>query len=1041
MAPAKDAPVICLFLEDKQRKDQTMKNLFGSLLKQLLQISRSTPVKLREAWQMAKEIKAQPSLDTVCKALQSEVEKYDMIYLVVDALDECPIESRHELLARLRELRKTQPQKLSLLITSRRTDGEDRANIVDCDICGAPDFKVYWHCKTCNLDMCKDCRAKRSICRDEAHKFFEPPRIDVDIHTPPLEMRAYVNWEISKEIVGYGESDFDERIRDNPPDSTPFGRKLLKNPQLLERIPPTIVDRAEGKILYASFFINSLRAAHTRQQIQNALDRDPDMTTLYEEAMQRIKNQKDESRDLGLKTLSTIVCAKRLLSVPELLQCLAIEPGDDDFNDENDYDKESILECTLGLINIESDGSNVRLVHSTLQHYLEDNIDKWFSKAELGMAIACLTCLNFRPLSKPCKNDEKLEKRLQEYPFLAYASSHWGDHVREATVDTALCAKALKFCDDENRVAACIEAEWYTNKGVASWDVRGGLEGIHLCAFFGLSSVISALKQENEEDFEVDLKEPTYKQTPLIYACRAGDPAIVEQLLDLGAAVNVHSSRGRTPLIEAVLEDCEEVVDVLLQKRGKEIHVNAVHTKEFDRTALMIAAHLGNTEIVDRLLEHPDISVNYQDAHGSTALSLATTKGYYGIVKALLERSDINVNLVESVGGRSALFMAVRNDSVGIVDLLLQNKADSNIRDYQNGGSAILRAVEHGYTSVLETMIKYNVNLLCFDDDGRGLLHGASTGGWPEIIETLHSEGLSVDMRDNNKMTPLHDACQNGLPEITRTLLDLGADKTTEDRFGRIPRHVAWQYGQKKIMEILDGGTSGALNGNSPDSLPDAEKLPLWSMSKLGLTDQVKLRVARRKSSPSNQDDEDVKEPGSDNSALHLAINAKHIDILRILLEDGNLSPDCVNHDGRTPLHFAAVLGNFEAATLLLQFRADPNLPDRHKITALFLAQSNKHHRVAIALIEAGADLDKNYINVDKMFFEAVKLRSIDAVEILMKKGADMLGRDEEGFTALQIAKSAGDVELTRVLNSLPSVISAARGIGDLPSRAKPVPI
>jgi len=36
----------------------------------------------------------------------------------------------------------------------------------------------------------------------------------------------------------------------------------------------------------------------------------------------------------------------------------------------------------------------------------------------------------------------------------------------------------------------------------------------------------------------VDVREPTYGQTPLMYACRRGHVEVVRQLLDFGAWVN-----------------------------------------------------------------------------------------------------------------------------------------------------------------------------------------------------------------------------------------------------------------------------------------------------------------------------------------------------------------------------------------------------------------------------------------------------------------------------------------------------------------------
>lgn len=46
----------------------------------------------------------------------------------------------------------------------------------------------------------------------------------------------------------------------------------------------------------------------------------------------------------------------------------------------------------------------------------------------------------------------------------------------------------------------------------------------------------------------------------------------------------------------------------------------------------------------------------------------------------------------------------------------------------------------------------------------------------------------------------------------------------------------------------------------------------------------------------------------------------------KTLLEDCNAEPDCVDYEGWTPLHAAALWGQKEAASLLLKYGADPFL-------------------------------------------------------------------------------------------------------------------
>lgn len=46
--------------------------------------------------------------------------------------------------------------------------------------------------------------------------------------------------------------------------------------------------------------------------------------------------------------------------------------------------------------------------------------------------------------------------------------------------------------------------------------------------------------------------------------------------------------------------------------------------------------------------------------------------------------------------------------------------------------------------------------------------------------------------------------------------------------------------------------------------------------------------------------------------------------VAKTLLEECNADPDCVDYEGWTPLHAAALWGQKEAAALLLKYGADP---------------------------------------------------------------------------------------------------------------------
>lgn len=998
--------VICLYLNHNESKIQTSEALLGSLLKQLIQLecSSDTFSNLRAEYDKVKRRGARlarPGVRMIEKYLKMELAAYNRVYLVVDALDECKFPGKL-----LQDIRNLGGRNLSLLVTSRQ-EGE-KPKEIHCDTCSATNLKIYYTCKLCNggeFDVCQLCREKGVTCRDASHtELSEPSRVDLNIVTPEYELRKYVIEELNKEI-GYGSERWDTRLYSSRPDSTTFGRKASKDPKLLEKIPKIIAEKAAGKFLYAKLYLDSVKTKETVKAIHETLNTFPErLEDLYEENMLRV--QSGPFHALGFKVLSRVIYASRLLSLSELQHLVAIIPGRTELDDDDaDVDQEDILSSTQGLISIDGEAKIVRPVHLTLVDYFSNEHvrNKWFPNAHKDFAEACLSYLNYGTFSKPVPEGDNYDAKVEKYPFVAYASQYWGDHVRYAGSDSRLYDAAARLINDSHRIEACIQGAWATGRPPHGWDFRKGVRGLHVCAWYGLSWIIRGMKHE---DINIDIREHTYGQTPLMYACRAGHVGVVRELLSRGANVNTISGKGRTALYEAVEWDKEDVVELLLLQDN--LDVNALNAKESNRTALTLAADLRHVNILDRLLRHPIIDANHQDRDGHTALSLASAKGYEQIVSSLLEKAQVDIDLVDHIEGISSLLRAARKDHCGILKLLLEKGANPMLKDRQGGGTAMLRAADNGCVSALEILLQNQENLMCLDDDDRTLLHGACAHGRSDAVKFLNEKGINRDARDKNGLTALHEASQKGHVEVVKILIKLGADSTVVDNFGRTARIVAWQHGNEDIMKILELHDA-TTNSNLMPKLDEAKR-PVWSMAKLGLLAPLEQVVTTRKSELSET------EPGSNCTSLHWAILSNQIDILKILIEKGKMSLEKTNRYGRTPLHFAVIYNNIPAISALLSYGANLNPEDQWGITPLVLAQAYHWFAAGVTLIEGGAKVDRAKISVESMLFEAVRLGKVDVVKNLLKNGADKWSRDVEGMTAMQLAKEADNPDMIRAL-------------------------
>lgn len=993
-------------------------NLFGSLLKQLIghQGSIAESAEVKRVYEKARR-EFRPQFGDIYEAFRSSLNSFTRAFIVVDALDECQEEIRVDLSNDLRRLLST---KVSIMVTQRAENDRIELKVAVCSICLRKPIKIYytcWTCETDGYDICQSCKVGRKHCRDNSHELFESDRVHIDIRTPDEEIERYVTWEINKEFRPGIPVSGDPRFA-RPEPRNRFGRIISQYPHLRKDIPDTVVAMANGMILLARFYVTSLKLKQNLDQIEETLKSLPkEVDSNYDKIMERIDAQTHNDSSLARRLLSWIACTHRPLSLVELQHALAVKLGDTEFKSGAIVDKTLLLSITAGLVIVDADELAVRLTHFTAQEYFDKYRETHFPNAATELARVTLTYLSFKSLSEPCegiKEDEEFFARLKVRPFLSYASQYWGMHVHEANSDSTIQAAVLQFVSNPGRLASTIQAAWYLDTtGSSSWDVRKDVNSLHVCAWFGLDATVRQLVNHG---LYVDSADQTYGQTALMYACRRGHTSTVKTLLELNADVNSCSKRESTPLFEAVQEGQLEVVKLLLER--KELFVNATQPRKFNRTALMLASAAGLVDIVEALLQRQDIDINLKDAEGSAALSVAADAGDALVVEFLLDmkgadgRPAVDINSVNR-NGNSALTLAAKKGHDTVVWELLEGKADTAIRDGEGGGTAIFRAVDHGQIDVVQRLLQYDADVRILDNLDRSLLHSASLNGSTKILRLLINERLDVDLQDKYGRTPLHDSARAGTIDVTKVLLEVGANRSLEDCHGRTAFAVARQHGHRRIMLILEGKediTDEEVENLGP--IPDAESLPVWSLAKLGMRDLVERAIASRPAAVYEND------PDSNDTALHWAVVSNHTDILSLLLSATDLSPDSLNDYLRTPLHLAALKGNLHATTTLLASPNDLNLDQQDKwgTTSLLIACACGFFPIAITLIAAGAFIDGRKIEIQPLFFAAAELGNADAVMKLIAAGADVLAKNPQGHTGLQIARENGHKEVTRVL-------------------------
>jgi hypothetical protein len=108
-----------IYCNYKAQADQNTTTLLAAILKQLVRNQPSIADPVTRLYDLHATCNTRPSLDEIFSALQSVLAIYSTVYVVIDALDECPDRdgTRSQLLAKLRDLQ--QRIDLHLMATSR----------------------------------------------------------------------------------------------------------------------------------------------------------------------------------------------------------------------------------------------------------------------------------------------------------------------------------------------------------------------------------------------------------------------------------------------------------------------------------------------------------------------------------------------------------------------------------------------------------------------------------------------------------------------------------------------------------------------------------------------------------------------------------------------------------------------------------------------------------------------------------------------------------------------------------------------------------
>ena len=420
-----------------------------------------------------------------------------------------------------------------------------------------------------------------------------------------------------------------------------------------------------------------------------------------------------------------------------------------------------------------------------------------------------------------------------------------------------------------------------------------------------LNGHTQVVKQLLKENADVNIQKKS-GWTALMIASHNGDTQVVEQLLKEHADVTLQNNDGWTALMITIKKGHTQVIEQLCKENAD---VNIQNKNGW--TALMIASQNGHTQAIEQLLkEHAD--VNLRNNNGSTALMIASERGHTQVVEQLLkEHADVNI---QNNDGWTALMIVSQNGDTQVVEQLLKEDADVNLQN-NNGSTALMLASQNDHTQVVEQQLKDHANINIQNKSGWTALVIASQNGHTKIVEQLLKEHADVNIQNKEGVTALMKASENGHTQVVEQLLKEHPYVNIQNKSGWTALMIASQNGHTKIVEQL-------LKEDADVNIQNKKGVTaLMLASANGQTQVVELLTKELI-------DIDVQMKDG-YTALILACRNGHIEVAECLLQSF-ADPHIIAYNGATAFSLAAYSGNRDLVNMLLD-KAEPTTDEIEK--------------------------------------------------------------------------------------------------------------
>ncbi len=280
-------------------------------------------------------------------------------------------------------------------------------------------------------------------------------------------------------------------------------------------------------------------------------------------------------------------------------------------------------------------------------------------------------------------------------------------------------------------------------------------------------------------------------------------------------------------------------------------------------------------------------------------------------------------------------------------------------------------------------------------------LEAALDSGEINQLRELKDNGMDINILLDDGRMLLMEAVRAGDINIVQQLLDIGADVNIQQPGGYTALWIAAYWGLEDIFNLL-----------AP--LTDSH---LYEEAKAELLQGI-IRRRRRENVWLD--------------FLTTAVISCNRESILEAIRDG-CDINTINEDGKTVLFIASLWGYYDIVKLLVNNGADINFQsedgnDTPLIAALsgmgmvkyhtFLSDKTKYQHTLVLqlLLSSGASANAKTTEGWSALLAAINIQSVEAVKILLDYEADVNTRNNQGKTALNLAKERGDNQIIQLL-------------------------